>query len=658
MTSRLEQQIQTYEQWKTQLVQTIDGYRKWLTRYHLATDASEKLIEESLAALQSERLTITFIAEFSRGKTELINAIFFANYGKRLLPSAAGRTTMCPTEIFYDNEADQAYVRLLPIETRLSEMSLHDLRKQPDRWVTYPLDPDSVTQMEHTLREVVQTRRVPITDAKRLGLYDPDLHENHNTTPTHVDIPKWRHALISFPHPLLKQGLAILDTPGLNALGSEPELTLSMLPASQAILFVLAADTGVTKSDLDMWRHHIKGFHSKRKQGLMVVLNKIDTLWDELSNDLKISEMVKKQRRNTADILGIEETAVFPVSAQKGLLAKVRNDNKLLERSRLRTLEDYLSRDILDSRQRIVQDTIIAGVSNMVENSYGVVASKLNRIKSQQDELRQISGKSQDVIEHMMQEARTGQEAYLKNVASFQTSHKVLVQQMRQLRHTFDQRAMQGRLEEMREKMAGNWTTLGLRNNMRRLFEELRGQMQEVVDKSEQTRKLIRSIYRHFQSEHNFSVAQPKMLSVMRYRVALEMLYQEAETFRKSPVMAITEKHFVVRRFFNALVGEARKIFDEAAEEVDTWTRSALDPLIHQIKDHKEHIEQHLQDLQRISRSRDTLKVRMKELQKQYSAISRQLTALRNMHNSLNDAFTISERERPKPRLVHKRDAS
>ena len=38
----------------------------------------------------------------------------------------------------------------------------------------------------------------------------------------------------------LRQGLRILDTPGLNALGSEPELTLSMLPSAQAIIFLLA----------------------------------------------------------------------------------------------------------------------------------------------------------------------------------------------------------------------------------------------------------------------------------------------------------------------------------------------------------------------------------------------------------------------------------
>ena len=74
-----------------------------------------------------------------------------------------------------------------------------------------------------------------------------------------VDIPCWRHAIINFPHPLLQQGLVILDTPGLNAIGTEPELTLNLLPNAHAVLFILAADAGVTKTDLDVWNQHLAG---------------------------------------------------------------------------------------------------------------------------------------------------------------------------------------------------------------------------------------------------------------------------------------------------------------------------------------------------------------------------------------------------------------
>ena len=51
-----------------------------------------------------------------------------------------------------------------------------------------------------------------------------------------------------FPHPLLKQRFDHRrHTQVLNAIGTEPELTLNLIPNAHAVLFILAADTGVTK---------------------------------------------------------------------------------------------------------------------------------------------------------------------------------------------------------------------------------------------------------------------------------------------------------------------------------------------------------------------------------------------------------------------------
>src|SRR4029079_6113676 len=89
-----------------------------------------------------------------------------------------------------------------------------------------------------------------------------------------VEVPKWRHALINIAHPLLKQGLVILDTPGLNAIGAEPELTVNLIPQAHAVGFMLAADTGVTKSDLSIWREHLVT-EADNTDSRLVVLNKI-----------------------------------------------------------------------------------------------------------------------------------------------------------------------------------------------------------------------------------------------------------------------------------------------------------------------------------------------------------------------------------------------
>jgi hypothetical protein len=648
---RFQQQLKAYDQWKSDVINTIEEYGPWLEENGMSTPEMLHNIEQTLKTLKGDKLTIAFVAEFSRGKTELINAIFFADYGRRLLPSNAGRTTMCPTEIFYDNERNESYVRLLPIETRLQDTSLSQLRDDSRQWVHYPLETKSADQMQAALNEVIQTKTVPLEEAKHLGLYSPDLHPHQKQPPEMIDIPKWRHALISFPHHLLKQGLNILDTPGLNALGTEPELTLNMLPSAQAVLFVLGADTGVTRSDMEIWQHHIKGFQTGRKRGLMVVLNKIDTLWDDLRDSTAISEAIQNQQATTAHMLGIEDHAVFPISAQKGLLAKVKNDEDLLIKSGLAELESYLGHDVLNIKQQIILDTVGSDVGQMLDNSRSVLSGKLTNTKHQLEELEELSGKSDDVITTLMEKTRTEQSQYMRDVESFQQSRKEFKQQAEQLKNILNLKNLDLIIERSRREMSNSWTTGGMKTTMKNLFEELRQHMQGIVTQSEQARKLIRSIYRKFQNEHGFAVVQPKMFSIVKYRVELELLHQEAEVFRNSPVTAMMEQNSVIKRFFSALVVRARQIFDRADAEIETWLIATLEPLVLQIRDHKEMMEKRLSNLQKIGQSRSTLQYRILELQEQYTEVAQQLTTLRSMANRLmnNQPLTHSEHPNPEP---------
>ena len=316
-TDRFTDQMQAYGHWRSDLVKAVSKYQRWLEANNMSTPETELRIFELIETLKSDRLTIAFVAEFARGKTELINAIFFSEYDRRLLPSEAGRTTMCPTELFYDSGANQSYIRLLPIETRLEDMSIQEHKKEPINWTTIQLDTNSAETMAEAFKEVVKTKRVPAPVAAKLGLAPPD----SASAAEMVEIPMWRHALISFPHPLLKEGLTILDTPGLNALGNEPELTINMLPAAQAVIFVLAADTGVTQSDLEMWNSFVKPLGSDSKHSRIVVLNKVDTLWDELKGEDAVSKSIQTQCKSVAKMLDLKDDKVFPVSALNAVIS-------------------------------------------------------------------------------------------------------------------------------------------------------------------------------------------------------------------------------------------------------------------------------------------------------------------------------------------------
>jgi hypothetical protein len=121
------------------------------------------------------------------------------------------------------------------------------------------------------------------------------------------------------------------------------------------VLFVLAADAGVTRTDIEVWRENISPSH---KSGRFVVLNKIDGLWDELRDEVQIELEIAEQVASVSRTLDCPPERIFPVSAQKGLVAKIQGDRALLRSSRLPDLERALSHDLVPQQQTLVREHV------------------------------------------------------------------------------------------------------------------------------------------------------------------------------------------------------------------------------------------------------------------------------------------------------------
>jgi len=285
-----DRQVAAYDSWKQNLIRQILQFHNWSKTYNLNYDEGTARIHRALKLLQGDSITLAFVGEFSRGKTELINALFYNELGFRMLPSQPGRTTMCPTELFYDAKLKDNAVRLLPIETRRTAASLDSFKKIPNKWITLKFDPKNREEMDRVMAEVAKSKVVSRAEAEALGFDPKNLQDSSREEG--VVIPAWRHAMINIDHFLLRKGLRIIDTPGLNALGSEPELTLSTLPSANAVIFMLSADAGVTASDFAIWENHLRHLIKNKAATVFAVLNKIDVLWDDLSSEESIANAI------------------------------------------------------------------------------------------------------------------------------------------------------------------------------------------------------------------------------------------------------------------------------------------------------------------------------------------------------------------------------
>jgi len=625
----LANQFAAYTAWRSRLATYIAELQGWLNNNELSDAQSDLRLTQLLERLREDRLNVAFVAEFSRGKSELINAIFFADYGNRMLPSSAGRTTMCPTELLFDGNKLPC-IELLPIQTRASTSSVSEYKRFADEWTKIPLDTESPDTMQDALRHVSETTRVTPEEAGRLGFEvgegQIDLYVVGDDGL--VEVPRWRHAMINFPHPLLKQGLVILDTPGLNAIGAEPELTLSLLPNAHAVLFILAADTGVTQSDLAIWREHICG-GGMAKRGRMVVMNKIDAQWDELKSTEEIDAEIQRQVESSAAILELPVTQIFPVSAQKGLVAKINGDPVLLEKSRLPLLEAALSEELIPAKRDIVCDSTEGEFGDVSRRVRGLLDSRLRGLREQLTELTELRGKNKGVVEYMMGKVRAEKEEFESGLQRYYAVRSVFstltnnlfshlgLDVLRQLTHETREAMLEAAFSKTLSDAMGNFFA-GSRDALARS----NGEIGEIL-------AMMEAVYKKFSIEHGLKLGSPTTFSLLRYEKELDRLQAWCDDHLNTMVSLLThDKKNITQKFFEEVATQVRRAFEHANRDAEIWLRAIMAPMETQVREHQIQLKRRLESIKRIHQATDTLEDRIAELDGVETNLLQQIEAL------------------------------
>ncbi|WP_348695129.1 dynamin family protein [Duganella fentianensis] len=613
-----------YSAWRHSVLTALTGYQSWMRATGLSDGATEQRIARTLARLGDDKLSLAFVAEFSRGKSELINAIFFADYGQRLLPSAAGRTTMCPTELMYD-AAYAPSLRLLPIETRADHLSTGDYRDQPDAWTVLPLDLADGAAMHEVFKQVGMTQRVPVEAARRYGLYDEEDPALASTIDEAgmVEISRWRHAIINFPHPLLKQGLVILDTPGLNAIGTEPELTLNLIPNAHAVLFILAADAGVTRSDIDVWRQHIGA-----SAGRLVVLNKIDGLWDELRSTDDIDADIARQQEQAAHTLGLETRQVFPVSAQKGLVARITGDAALLARSRLPALEQALFEQLITAKKDIVRQQLQDELQALSSAQLGLLQARSRGIVEQLVELNSLRGKNQNMISHMIRRIEVEKKEFDASLYTLQATRSVFTRLSTELYTCMGMDIVRDDIEQVRSDMQHSRFFTGVREAMRQYFARVNANLDAAERKTAEISDMMAVMYRRFASEHGLSLAMPMAFTLQPYRseiATIEAIYNKQFG---TATLITTSRVVLMEKFFDTIASRVRACFKAANQDAEAWLKVIMAPLEAQIRQHKEQLRHRQASIQRIHDATDSLEQKIEAFEASQQELAAQKTTL------------------------------
>ena len=255
------------------------------------------LLKESKARLAQEDFTLVILGEFKRGKSTLINALLRG----QLLPTAIVPLTAIPTIIQYGR---QLKVNVITLDGTRKEIPIYEI----GGYVTERENPKNV---------------------KRI-----------------------REVLISYPSELLKQGVILVDTPGVGSVYQHnTNAAYAYLPYCDAAIFMISIDAPLGKNEIDYLKDILQ-YTNK----LFFVLNKIDIATAE-----DVNEALEYTRKTLREELGDGAYNMIPLSARQALLARTgKGESIMADTSGIKKLEEVLGSFIRNEKGRLILETAAA----------------------------------------------------------------------------------------------------------------------------------------------------------------------------------------------------------------------------------------------------------------------------------------------------------
>ena len=611
MSNALLSSLDSLAVWRRGLDRGIAQLVAQLTDAKLQDEQALAVAASLRQRLGSDKLVLAFVAEFSRGKSELINALFFADTGRRVLPATPGRTTMCPVELAWD--AQQApTLALLPISTRAGGQTLAALREQPALWRTVPLPTADADAMAQTLQQVMRTISVTVDEARALGFWNDEQADDNppRDAEGRVEVPAWRHALINYPHPLLKRGLVVIDTPGLNAIGAEPELTLALLPSAHAAVFLLAADAGVTRSDLAVWRDHLGDRGLER----FVVLNKIDTLADPLLDAAQIDAQVQRQCELVGLTLGVAPDRVFPLSARQALTSGVQGDEAARVASGLPALESALLAQLMPQRCEVIGRLVEDGVRALQQSGLRRLGERQRQTADQIAELSSLRGKGGNRLKLMSGRLDAEAADFERCAPKLLALRSVLVRQLHEVLEGLATEPVRLLVKRMQGDTQSSLLKLGAGRAFGLLGQRLKALLSQADQRSAEIEQMLQASQRALNAEFGFSLGCAPRPALERFERELARI---EDNYRRyvgvTQLWRLTQAGFN-ERFSQMLLSRLRVVFEGAAGEIEQWARAVSHQIDEQLRERRQAVQQRRLAFERIRVAEDGLERGIQDL--------------------------------------------
>ncbi len=169
-----------------------------------------------------------------------------------------------------------------------------------------------------------------------------------------------REVEIAYPSDYLKDGVRIIDTPGVGSVYSHnTDVAYNYLPQVDAAVFVVTVDPPLSAAEQEFLQD-IREFVHK----IFFVLNKIDYV-----EAAERQEALDFTSQVLAANLAFCPVAIFPISAKQALDSKTNGHPEYLETSRLPEFEEHLRQFLYREKGRVLLISCLSGALKTITDS-------------------------------------------------------------------------------------------------------------------------------------------------------------------------------------------------------------------------------------------------------------------------------------------------
>ncbi len=370
-----------YKQTVMDLTGDLKKIREFSLRMNLEGNAAAA--DSVLTRLAEDTFSVAIVGEFKRGKSTLINALL----EKDVLPTDVVPTTATLNKVAY---SVTPFVRIEYNDGKTEDIDI-------DRLNEY------VTKLTPESEEVAKTVKI---------------------------------ATVYYPVNYCKNGVTIIDTPGLNDDEAMTKVTLSVLPQIDAAIMVMMAGSPFSQYECDFLENKVITSDLGR---VLFVVTGID-LYDEDDAE-KILTLIRKRitdsvMKKAKSVYGegskeyeayqrkLGNIHLYGLSAKKALKAKKKGDPQMLEESRFPEFERALERFLTEERGAVMLNVPLSRIKTSSIELVKAIQLRENALTMQREEFNAKYEEAMKEIERIRSERQ--QEFHRINDAADRTYQELI----------------------------------------------------------------------------------------------------------------------------------------------------------------------------------------------------------------------------------------